>query len=65
MVGSRHLALPLDAYAGLDTWGKANDAWIRVAQEVGEAAVRTALDAVLADGHIHGAPQVIRIEKDD
>jgi len=44
MVGSRHLALPLDAYAGLDTWGKANDAWIRVAQEVGEAAVRTALD---------------------
>ena len=29
-----------------------------------EAAVRRALDAVLADGHIHGTPQVIRIEKD-
>jgi alkylresorcinol/alkylpyrone synthase len=43
MVGSRHLALPLDAYARLDSWGKANDAWIRVAQEVGAEAVRTAL----------------------
>jgi alkylresorcinol/alkylpyrone synthase len=43
MVGSRHLALPLDEYAQLDSWGKANDAWIRVAQEVGAEAVRTAL----------------------
>jgi alkylresorcinol/alkylpyrone synthase len=43
LVGGRHLALPVDEYARLDTWGKANDAWIRVAQEVGEAAVRTAL----------------------
>ena len=43
LVGGRHLALPLDRYAGLDSWGKANDAWIEVAQEVGEAAVRQAL----------------------
>jgi alkylresorcinol/alkylpyrone synthase len=45
LVGGRHLALPLEDYARLRTWGEANDAWIRVAQELGEAAVREALDA--------------------
>ncbi len=45
LVGGRHLALPLEEYEGLGTWGKANDAWIRVAQEVGEQAVRKALAA--------------------
>jgi alkylresorcinol/alkylpyrone synthase len=44
-VGSRHLALPLEEYVGLDSWGKANDAWIRVAQDIGAAAVRDALAA--------------------
>jgi len=43
LVGGRHLALPLEGYADLTTWGKANDAWIRVAQEVGGAAVLDAL----------------------
>jgi alkylresorcinol/alkylpyrone synthase len=43
LVGGRHLALPLEEYRGLTTWGKANDAWIRVAQEVGGAAVLDAL----------------------
>ncbi len=43
LVGGRHLALPIEEYDTLATWGKANDAWIRVAQEVGEAAVRDAL----------------------
>jgi alkylresorcinol/alkylpyrone synthase len=43
LVGGRHLALPMEEYAGLTTWGKANDAWIRVAQEVGAAAVADAL----------------------
>ena len=43
LVGGRHLALPMEAYAGLSGFGDANDAWITVAQEVGEAAVRTAL----------------------
>jgi len=43
LVGGRHLALPIEDYAGLTTWGKANDAWIRVAQEVGGAAVLDAL----------------------
>jgi alkylresorcinol/alkylpyrone synthase len=44
LVGGRHLALPLPEYEQLTTWGKANDAWIRVAQEVGGAAVLDALD---------------------
>src|SRR5262245_10411439 len=45
LVGGRHLALPLEQYEELDTWGKANDAWIRVAQEIGEQAVRQGLAA--------------------
>ena len=44
LVGGRHLALPIEEYDELTTWGRANDAWIRVAQEVGEEAVRKALD---------------------
>jgi alkylresorcinol/alkylpyrone synthase len=43
LVGGRHLALPIEDYAGLTSWGKSNDAWIRVAQEVGEQAVRDSL----------------------
>ena len=43
LVGGRHLALAIEEYDGLTTWGAANDAWIRVGQEVGEAAVRDAL----------------------
>ncbi|HEX3555737.1 MAG TPA: 3-oxoacyl-[acyl-carrier-protein] synthase III C-terminal domain-containing protein [Thermoanaerobaculia bacterium] len=39
LVGGRHLALPIEEYEALTTWGKANDAWIRVAQEVGAQAV--------------------------
>jgi alkylresorcinol/alkylpyrone synthase len=44
LVGGRHLALPMEEYENLENWGQANDAWIRVAQEVGEGAVRVALD---------------------
>jgi alkylresorcinol/alkylpyrone synthase len=44
LVGGRHLALPLEEYHALETWGQSNDAWIRVAQEVGEAAVRQAME---------------------
>jgi alkylresorcinol/alkylpyrone synthase len=43
LVGGRHLALEIEAYERLDGWGAANHAWIRVAQEVGERAVRDAL----------------------
>ena len=44
LVGGRHLALPMEAYEGLATWGQANDAWIAVAQQVGEQAVRDGLE---------------------
>jgi len=43
LVGGRHLALPLEDYETLSGWGEANGAWIRVAVEVGERAVRDAL----------------------
>jgi alkylresorcinol/alkylpyrone synthase len=43
LVGGRHLALPLEAYVALDDFGAANDAWLQVAQEVGEQAVKSAL----------------------
>lgn len=42
-VGGRHLALPIDEYQRLESWGQANDAWIRVAQEVGAEAIDAAL----------------------
>jgi alkylresorcinol/alkylpyrone synthase len=44
-VGGRHLALPLAEYPGLDTFKKSNDAFVRVAADVGEAAVRAGLAA--------------------
>lgn len=44
LVGGRHLALPIEQYDGLSTWGESNDAWIEVALEVGEQAIREALE---------------------
>ena len=38
-VEGRHLALPYEKYYDLKTWGSANDAWIQVAQELGEQAL--------------------------
>jgi alkylresorcinol/alkylpyrone synthase len=37
------LAVPPEQYYELDTWGKANDVWIQVAQELGEQALCRAL----------------------
>lgn len=42
-VNGRHLAIPPEKYFELDTWGKANDVWIEVAQELGEQALCRAL----------------------
>ncbi|MCB7137487.1 type III polyketide synthase [Cellulosimicrobium marinum] len=42
-VGSRHLALPLDAYGDLRTFGAANDVFLRVATDLAEQASREAL----------------------
>lgn len=43
-VSTRHLALELAEYATLDGFGAANDAFIRVGLDLGERAVRGALD---------------------
>jgi len=42
-VEGRYLALPIEAYDELTTWGKANDAWIEVAQDLAEQALCRAL----------------------
>jgi alkylresorcinol/alkylpyrone synthase len=42
-VSGRHLALPLDGYAGLTSFARCNDAWIAAARELGERAVQDAL----------------------
>lgn len=52
-VQGRYLALPIDHYEQLDTWGKTNDAWIECAQELGKLALCRALsDAGLAAGDL-------------
>src|SRR6187549_3348022 len=43
LVGGRHLALPIEEYPALTTFGASNNAWIRVAEEIGGEAVLAAL----------------------
>jgi alkylresorcinol/alkylpyrone synthase len=43
-VGGRYLALPLEEYPRLERFSQRNDAWIRVAQELGDRAIRVAAD---------------------
>lgn len=43
LVGGRHLALPLERYPKIKTWGEANDAWIEIAENVGAKAVEQAM----------------------
>lgn len=42
-VEGRHLAMPTEDYYKIQNWGQANDAWIRVARELGEQALCVAL----------------------
>jgi alkylresorcinol/alkylpyrone synthase len=42
-VARRHLALPLESYAEVDTWGKANSLWIEEAERLGAAAICRAI----------------------
>ena len=42
-IDGRFLALPVDAYYEMTTWGQANDAWIECAQDLGQQALCRAL----------------------
>src|SRR5665213_187843 len=48
-VDGRHFSLPLDKYAELDTWGKANDVWIATAEQLGEQAIESVLQQAGVD----------------
>jgi alkylresorcinol/alkylpyrone synthase len=43
-ITGRHLALPIEEYPPLDTFAKTNDAWLRVAPEIGTTAAELALE---------------------
>jgi alkylresorcinol/alkylpyrone synthase len=42
-VETRHLALPIEEYYGLNSWGRANNHWIEIAQDLGQKAICGAL----------------------
>jgi alkylresorcinol/alkylpyrone synthase len=42
-VQGRYFSRPLGEYAALDTWGKANNVWIEVAEQLGEHAIECLL----------------------
>ena len=44
LVGGRHLALPIERYRSLRSFTEANDAWIACALDLGERAIRDALE---------------------
>ncbi|MBC2905801.1 type III polyketide synthase [Streptomyces cupreus] len=43
-VRTRHLALPIERYAGLGDFGRSNDAWLAVGLELGDEALTGALE---------------------
>lgn len=43
-VETRHLALPMEEYYGITTWGQANNRWIDAAVDLGEQALNLALE---------------------
>jgi alkylresorcinol/alkylpyrone synthase len=51
LVGGRHLALPIEAYAALRGFGDANAAFIRCGLELGEKAIRDALGRAGLEPH--------------
>ncbi len=52
-VEGRHLALPIEKYDELTTWGKANDAWTEVAEDLAEQALcRSLTRAGLAEADV-------------
>ena len=54
-VETRHLALPMEEYHGITTWGKANDRWIDVALDLSEEALGLALERAGVSSGVLGA----------
>jgi len=54
-VEGRYLAMPYEKYYDLQTWGQANEVWIRVAQELGEQALCRALHYAALESSTLGA----------
>jgi alkylresorcinol/alkylpyrone synthase len=54
-VEGRYLSLPIDDYLKLQTWGEANDHWIRIAEELGHCAISRASIAAGVDVRDIGA----------
>jgi len=54
-VDGRYLALPMESYPPLDTWGKANRVWIETAEELGSQAICRALTRAGLGVHDIGA----------
>lgn len=48
-VGGRYFCRPLEDYVSLDTWGKMNDVWIEVAEQLGEQAITAVLEKAKVD----------------
>ncbi len=54
-VDGRYLAMPMERYYEVTTWGQANAVWIEVAQDLGEKAIRCALSRAGLDVNDIGA----------
>jgi alkylresorcinol/alkylpyrone synthase len=54
-VETRHLALPMEQYHGITTWGIANNHWIDVALDLSEQALRLALERAGLSQDVLGA----------
>lgn len=54
-VGGRYFVLPLERYYDVTTWGQANDIWVEAAQDLGEKAIRCALERAGLDAKDIGA----------
>lgn len=54
-VETRHVALPLEEYPGLTSWGEANDHWIRVSVDLAEECLGKALERAGYDKSALGA----------
>ncbi|QOY85493.1 type III polyketide synthase [Paludibaculum fermentans] len=54
-VETRHLALPMEQYYGIKTWGQANNHWIDVAVDLSEEALTLALERAGLDKSALGA----------